>query len=147
MKRILLVIFFIAMIISLIIYKISYKKNYNILFLGEFNNIKELKIPNNYETNTFIYENITYKELIKSIKYNDYIIVKGKKIYLNQLINNSDYIFIKAEQIEYKNKCNKSNKVFNNYLNIINDNIDDLKKMINRISHAKVIIVNNRCGV
>ena len=90
-KNILLVIFFFALICSIIIYKISYEDSYRVLYIGE--NKKEL-LDNNYET--FLYDNITYKELINMIKNNDYYIMKNKNIYLNQLISSADKIIINA---------------------------------------------------
>ena len=147
MKRILLVIFFIAIIFSLIIYKITYKKTYNVLLLGEFNNIDKYNLPDNYNISTFIYDNTSYKELIKSIRYNDYIIIKEKKVYLNQLISKSDYIYVIANKEKYIDKCKKGKTTLRKYLDSIYDEKYELIKTIGKISHAKVIFVNYECGV
>lgn len=138
-KNILLVIFFFALICSIIIYKISYEDSYRVLYIGE--NKKEL-LDNNYET--FLYDNITYKELINMIKNNDYYIMKNKNIYLNQLISSADKIIINANNVEYKKRC-KNNKITKGYMDVLKNNKNELKNLILRFSNAKIVFVNNNC--
>ena len=129
MKKKILVIFLFAIIISLSIYKCSFKKIEKILVVGE----EKLSLKNN-NIDYFLYDNITYKELINSIKLNDYITIKNNKKYLNQLINSSSTIYITA---------NKSTCIKRNNLNDIE--ISNLQKLINiikKISFADVIIIN-----
>ena len=86
MKKILLVIFSLSIIICFIIYSITKRNESNILIVGEINNIfNEIK-TNKKNINMFLYNKIDYKELKSAIKNNDYIIIKKKKIYLNQLL-------------------------------------------------------------
>ena len=103
MNKKILVIFLFAIIILILIYKYSKKDDY-ILVVGEENIDFD---NNNYKINTFLYDNITYKELINSIRTNDYIIVKGRKIYLNELIYKSKYIIITAN----KKSCEKNSSL------------------------------------
>ena len=140
MKNNLLVIFFIAVFFSIIIYFCFKKENNKILLLGEYNNIDNIS---NRNITTFLYDNITYKELINSIKNNDYIIVKNKKVYLNQLISSSSKIIIFAGNNEYIKRCNKFN---DKYLSYLEKYKSDLKNIINKISDAEVIFINNSCS-
>lgn len=151
MKRKLLVIFFLSLIVSFIIYKVTLKPSKNILFFGENYLIKSSKsyldylYEKNYKINTFTYDNITYKDMLKKIKSNDYIIVKNKKIYLNQLISSSDYLIINANNKEYFNKCKKSKNIISNYNDFINNDINDLYNLIKKISKCKIIVISNYC--
>ena len=124
MKNKLLVIFLFAIISIYSIYNFSLKKNYT-LYIGNYDNylIRKNSIYNKYDNvSFFLYEKITYKELIKSIQSNDYMIKKWRKIYLQQLINKSNFIVIDiGDNDEY-------------YLK-------ELKILINRISYSKLIIV------
>ncbi len=143
MNKKILVIFLIAIITSLLIYK--YKKNDEIekvLFIGEkyyLNEIKETKF------NKFLYDNITYKELIKRIKSNDYVVLKNKKIYLNQLIMNSDKILIGANNKEYNVVCNNTDVNKKYIYNKINNDKKELLKLLKRITSSKIVILNNNC--
>jgi hypothetical protein len=76
MKIKLLVIFFFVSIISILIFKYYEKEEENILYIGEK---KYLNSINYNYYNLFLYDNITYKELINRIKDNDYIISKIKE--------------------------------------------------------------------
>ena len=124
MKNKLLVIFLFAIISIYSIYNFSLKTNYT-LDLGNYDNytLRKNSIHNKYDNvSYFLYEKITYKELIKSIQSNDYMIKKWRKIYLQQLINKSNFIVIDiGDNDEY-------------YLK-------ELKILINRISYSKLIIV------
>ena len=131
MKKILLVIFSFAIVICLIIYKSSINNKNSILLLGEY-----LQIDNN-NINTFLYNNITYKELINSIKSNDFIIIKNKKVYLNQLIYKSNMIIINANNKEYEKRCKKGN--IYNYNYFTNNNLEHLINIIKRISNSKIL--------
>ncbi len=141
MKRKLLVIFFIAVISSLLIYK-NKQSEENILYIGEREYLDEI----NYKKyDKFLYDNITYKELINSIKNNDYITVKNKKIYLNQLISNADIIIIGANNIEYNKNCNNERLNMNYYNKKIENNKHELTKLLNKITASKIEILKNTC--
>ena len=105
MKRKLLVIFFIAIISSLFIYKFSPKRK-EVLYIGEKEYLNDIKYSN---FKKYLYDNITYKELINSIDNNDYIVLKNRRVYLNQLLSDSDLIIIGANNIEYNKRCNQKN--------------------------------------
>ena len=95
MKNKLLVIFLFALISIIIIYSKTNKKDYT-LYIGNYDNYIDIedKINNKYNNlNKYLFEKITYKELINAIKNNDYIVIKDKKIYLQQLINNASYAY------------------------------------------------------
>ena len=141
MKNKLLVIFFIAIFFSILIYFCFKKENNKILLLGEYSNINNINREN---VTTFLYDNITYKELINAIKNNDYIIVKNKKVYLNQLINSSSKIIIFANNNEYIKRCNKNN---DKYLITLEKYKNNLRKIISKISNAEVIFISNSCDL
>ena len=142
MKIKILVIFILSILLTIIIYYLTIDKTKNILYIGETNNIINYK---DYEINTFLYDNITYKELIKSIKNNDNIVIKNKKIYLNQLVNKADFIIISINNIEYNKKCKKEDYIINKYNKLINNYKIELISLIKKISSGKVIIVENNC--
>lgn len=142
MKIKILVIFILSILLTIIIYYLTIDKTKNILYIGETNNIINYK---DYEINTFLYDNITYKELIKSIKNNDNIVIKNKKIYLNQLVNKADFIIISINNIEYNKKCKKEDYIINKYNKLINNYKIELISVIKKISSGKVIIVENNC--
>lgn len=141
MKRILLVIFFIAIIFSIIIYNNKPTRE-KILFIGEKEYLENIRY-NKYEK--FLYDNINYKELINSIKNNDYIIIKNRKIYLNQLISDSDIILIGVNNIEYNKKCNNKNFNKEQYDKKLNIDKKYLINLIKKISYSKIIIIDNYC--
>lgn len=140
MKKIkLIVIFFFAIISILIIYIFRCPKTNNILILGEnidFHN-------DNYNIRKYLYDNITYKELINCIKTDEKIIIKNKEVSLNELIANTDYLIINANNVEYLKRCN--NKVSEYYENIINNDKKKLILLLKRITIAKIIIIDNTC--
>ena len=141
MKRILLVIFFIAIIFSIIIYNNKPTRE-KILFIGE----KEYLENNRYnKSDKFLYDNINYKELINSIKNNDYIIIKNRKIYLNQLISDADIVLIGVNNIEYNKKCNNKNFNREQYDKKLNIDKKYLINLIKKISYSKIIIIDNYC--
>ena len=142
MKIKILVIFILSILLTIVIYYLTIDKTKNILYIGETNNIINYK---DYEINTFLYDNITYKELIKSIKNNDNIVIKNKKIYLNQLVNKADFIIISINNIEYNKKCKKEGYIINKYNKLINNYKIELISVIKKISSGKVIIVENNC--
>ena len=151
MKKILLVIFFFAIILSIIIYKLNVKENNNLLVLGDNyllykKNSYIDKIDDKYKISAFTYDNITYKELINCIKSNDYIIVKNKKIYLNQLIASANIIIINANNKEYDNKCKKNKRIQEQYNIQLEKEMNNLSNIIKKISSAKVIIIKNSCN-
>lgn len=139
-KNILLVIFFFAIIFCILIYKISYKEKNNILFVGEYDDM----LVNDKHLETFLYDNITYKELINMIKRNDYYFIKNKRVYLNQLIGKSDKIIIKANDIEYKKKC-KNHQITNRYIKTLEIEKNELKSLISRFSNAEIIYLKSEC--
>lgn len=142
MRNKILIIFIIAFLISILIYFRTKNNDKKILIIGD-NEIINNKIPKNIQKYQF--NNITYKEIINKIKYNDKIIIKNKKYYINQLISKADLIILNANNNEYFNKCKKNNIILNNYDHILEYNINDLIKIINKISKAKIIVVGNYC--
>lgn len=141
MKRILLVIFFIAIIFSIIIYNNKPTRE-KILFIGEKEYLEIIRY-NKYDK--FLYDNINYKELINSIKNNDYIIIKNRKIYLNQLISDADIVLIGVNNIEYNKKCNNKNFNREQYDKKLNIDKKYLINLIKKISYSKIIIIDNYC--
>ena len=141
MKRILLVIFFIAIIFSIIIYNNKPKRE-KVLFIGEKEYLENIRY-NKYDK--FLYDNINYKELINSIKNNDYIIIKNRKIYLNQLISDADIVVIGVNNIEYNKKCNNKNFNREQYDKKLNIDKKYLINLIKKISYSKIIIIDNYC--
>ena len=138
MKKILLVIFS-CFIISYLIYYAKFSENSKILFIGE----KNISINNN-KIKYYLYDKITYKELLKCIRNNDYYVVKEQKIYLTPLISSSKTIIINANQDEYNNRCKKKN--INNYNYFVNKDLNDLLRLINKISLANIIVIENTCN-
>ena len=122
------------------IYIIEYKENKSILILGE--NI-DLNI-NNYYIQKYLYDNITYKELIKIIIKDEQIIIKGKESSLNQLLNNYEIIVLNVNNKEYQKKC-RTNSLSNKYINNINKNKSELLYYLKRITNSKIIIIDNSC--
>lgn len=154
MKYKILVIFFISIILCVVIYFININDNKKILILGD----NFLLGKNNsydsyfrYNSNVlnvnklFVSDSKSYKEILSDIKKNNYIISKGNKIYLNQVISDSDYIILNANNSEYLNKCKKGLNVIDNYNDVINDELNNLIEVIAKISHGKIIILSNFC--
>lgn len=150
MKKKLLVIFFLLCIILAFIYnKYKYDK-INVLLLGDSQIINSKHnyleyFDDKYKINTFLFDNITYNELYKSIKNNNKKVIKNKDVYLNQLISKSNMIIINANNNEYFNKCKKSNNIINNYNEILSESINQLVNLIKKISKSKVIVIGNYC--
>ena len=141
MKKILLVIFFFALISSIMIYKNRPIKE-KVLFIGEKEYLKDI----NYDKyDVFLYDNITFKQLINSIKNNDYIIIKNKKVYLNQLLANSNKILIGVNNIEYNKKCNNKEINIQTYNNRIELYKKELLNILEKMSYSKIIIMDNYC--
>lgn len=154
MKNKILVIFFIALIFSVIIYKININNKKNILILGD-----KYYLSSNYKTYDYFlrdkYYNVnilltdetdTYSKIKEKIINNYSITIKNKKMYLSQEISKANYIIISANNSNYMEKCNKSKKVSYNYIKKINNDINDLINIINKISTSKIIIIDNSCS-
>lgn len=154
MKNKILVIFFLALIFSVIIYKININNKKNILILGD-----KYYLSSNYKTyDHFLrdkYYNVnilltdetdTYSKIKEKIISNYSITIKNKKMYLSQEISKANYIIISANNSNYMEKCNKSKKVSYNYIKKINNDINDLINIINKISTSKIIIIDNSCS-
>lgn len=154
MKNKILVIFFIALIFSVLIYKINTNNKKNILILGD-----KYYLSSNYKTyDHFLrdkYYNVnrlltdetdTYSKIKEKIINNYSITIKNKKMYLSQEISKANYIIISANNSNYIEKCNKSKKVSLNYIKKINNDIIDLINIINKISTSKIIIIDNSCS-
>ncbi len=154
MKNKILVIFFLALIFSVIIYKININNKKNILILGD-----KYYLSSNYKTyDHFLrdkYYNVnilltdetdTYSKIKEKIINNYSITIKNKKMYLSQEISKANYIIISANNSNYMEKCNKSKKVSYNYIKKINNDINDLINIINKISTSKIIIIDNSCS-
>lgn len=153
MKNKILVIFFISLLLSFIIYKITLNSNKYILILGD-NYFKSddnrdyiyfLKEKYRNVNNLLTEENDTYDNIINKIKKNYKISFKKNNIYLNQEISKADYIIISANNKEFNDKCNKYINVKNKYIKKVNSDITELIYLINRISTSKIIIMDSSC--
>lgn len=154
MKNKILVIFLIALIFSILIYKITISSKINILILGDKyflnSNFKtyDTFLKNKYYNvnNLLTEENDTYKNIEDKIESNYSIKIKNKKMYLSQEISKANYIIISANNKQYNEKCNKSKKITNYYINKTNTEIYSLIYIINKISSSKIIIMDNSCS-
>lgn len=157
MKIKILVIFFLALILSFIIYNVTLNNRKSILILGD-NHL----LDSSYKTydkylyddfkddvvffnELFTEEDKTYKDIINDIKNNKYVISKNKNIYLNQLISNANIIILNANNSEYFKKCNKSKSIIKEYNKKVSNDIDSLIRIINKISTSKIIVIGNYC--
>ena len=128
MKIKILVIFFLALILSFIIYNVTLNNRKSILILGD-NHL----LDSNYKTydkylyddfkddvvffnELFTEEDKTYKDIINDIKNNKYVISKNKNIYLNQLISKANIIILNANNNEYFIKHNRLENIYNNFM-------------------------------
>lgn len=154
MKYKILVIFFMSIILSIAIYFININNNKKIVILGDdFLISKNNSYDSYFKYNSnisnvnklFVSDNKNYKEILSDIKNNNYIISKGNKIYLNQVISDSDYIILNANNSEYLNKCKKGINIISNYNNVIKEDLYNLIEVINKISQGKIIIISNFC--
>lgn len=154
MKNKILVIFLIALIFSILIYKITISSKINILILGDkyflnsnFKTYDTFLKDKYYNVNNLLTEeNDTYKNIEDKIKSNYSIKIKNKKMYLSQEISKANYIIISANNKQYNEKCNKSIKITNYYINKTNTEINSLIYIINKISSSKIIIMDNSCS-
>lgn len=153
MKNKILVIFFISILFSSIIYKFTLSNNKYILILGD-NYFKSscnkdyiyfLKEKYRNVNNLLTEENDTYENIINKIKKNYKISLKKNNIYLNQEISKADYIIISANNKEFNEKCNKYVNVKNKYIKKVDSNITELIYLINKISTSKIIIMDSSC--
>ena len=85
------------------------------------------------------------QELLRAIDSNESIVIKNKRVYLNELIANTDYIIINANEIEYLKRC--KNKVNNYYEEMLIKNKKIIINKIKKISNAKIIIIDNNCNI
>ena len=152
-----LVIFFMALIFSFIIYDVTLTNRKSVLILGDnhltTNEYKtydkylydDLKDNVVFFNELFTFDKNNYKDILNDIKNNKYIVTKNKKLYLNQLISKSNIIILNANNEEYFNKCNKSDSILKEYDRKIYDDLNNLINVINKISTAKIIIIGNYC--
>lgn len=157
MKIKILVIFFLALIMSFIIYNVTLNNRKSVLILGD-NHL----LDSNYKTyDKYLYDDLkdnvvffnelfteegkTYKDIINDIKDNKYVVFKNKNVYLNQLISKANIIILNANNSEYFKKCNKSKSIIKEYNKKISNDIDSLIKIINKISTSKIIVIGNYC--
>lgn len=157
MKIKILVIFFLALIMSFIIYNVTLNNRKSILILGD-NHL----LDSSYKTyDKYLYDDLkddvvffnelfteeakTYKDIINDIKDNKYVISKNKNIYLNQLISKANIIILNANNSEYFKKCNKSKSIIEEYNKKISNDIDSLIKIINKISTSEIVVIGNYC--
>lgn len=157
MKIKILVIFFLALIFSFIIYDVTLTNRKSVLILGDnhlTNNeyktydkylYDDLKDNVVFFNELFTFDKSNYKDILNDIKNNKYIVTKNKKLYLNQLISKSNIIILNANNEEYFNKCNKSDSILKEYDRKIYDDLNNLINVINKISTAKIIIIGNYC--
>lgn len=161
MKYKLLVIFFIAIVLTLLIYKLTYKDNINILSLGSnlskgktpFNGIKNgydyylkkyLNKEKNYSYINYVKtENNLLDTLLESIKNYKEVIVKGKKKNINQIVSKSDYIILDLNDNKTISKCN--NKDYLLFVNKKKDEVEKLLKIIRKINNNTVLILGIYC--
>lgn len=153
MKNKILVIFFISLLFSFIIYKITLNNNKYILILGD-NYFKSednkdyiyfLKEKYSNVNNLLTEENETYENIINKIKRNYKISFKKDNIYLNQEISKASHIIISANNKEFNEKCNKYINIKNKYIKKVNSDIAELIYLINKISTSKIIIMDSSC--
>jgi hypothetical protein len=133
--------------ISICIFYKFKSDNIKILFLGDdivYN--KYIKDIDEYKIEKYLYDSVTYKEILSDIKSNSYKVIKNKSIYLNQLISSSDVIIFSANNFEYKNKCKKSNRIISDYDDSIKNDINNLTNVIDKISNSKIFIIGNSCS-
>ena len=152
-----ILVIFLALIFSFIIYDVTLTNRKSILMLGD-NHLTN----NEYKTyDKYLYDDLkndvvffnelftldknNYKDILNDIKNNKYVVSKNKKIYLNQLISKSNIIILNANNEEYFNKCNKSDSILKEYDKKIYDDLNNLINVINKISTAKIIIIGNYC--
>lgn len=157
MKIKILVIFFLALIMSFIIYNVTLNNRKSILILGDNHLLDssyktydkylydDLKDDVVFFNELFTEEGKTYKDIINDIKDNKYVISKNKNVYLNQLISKANIIILNANNSEYFKKCNKSKSIIEEYNKKISNDIDSLIKIINKISTSKIIVIGNYC--
>ena len=100
---------------------------------------------NSFNYNKYLFDEVSYNNIQNYIVNNDYKVVKGKNIYLNQLISNSDVIILNANNFEYNNKCKKNKRIISEYDKILFYDLEKLVNLINRISSAKVYVIGNYC--
>ncbi len=140
-KNILSVIFFLLCILCIVIYRKFDESKLDYIFIGD----SDVYYKNNLNYEKYLYDNISYKLLRDNIVNNDYKIIKGKYIYLNQVIANSDVIILNANNFSYLNKCKKSKRIINDYDKILGKDLDSLVAIINKISNAKIFVIGNYC--
>lgn len=157
MKIKILVIFFLALIMSFIIYNVTLNNRKSILILGD-NHL----LDSNYKTyDKYLYDDLkddvvffnelfteegkTYKDIINDIKDNKYVISKNKNVYLNQLISKANIIILNANNSEYFKKCNKSKSIIEEYNKKVSNDIDSLIRIINKISTSEIVVIGNYC--
>ena len=157
MKIKILVIFFLALIFSFIIYDVTLTNRKSILILGDNHLINsEYKTYDKYlyddlKDNVIFFNELftldknNYKDILNDIKNNKYVISKNKKVYLNQLLSKSNIIILNANNEEYFKKCNKSENILKEYDKKIYNDLNNLISVINKISTAKIIIIGNYC--
>lgn len=160
MKRILniLVIFLMAIIITIIIYKKEYKQNINILVIGDelslgvtpFGNINNsyvyyLKRNNNYNITTINKPKLTYDELYNMIYFDKKIYYKGEYTNIKNIIKQNNIIILNANTNKSLNKCNKNNRIYKEYLD---NTFEKTTKIIDQIyitGTNKVIVLSPYC--
>lgn len=140
-KNKLSVIFFLLCILSFLIYKRFDSAKLKFLYIGD----SETYYENSFNYDKYIYDNINYKNIYVNIINNDHKIIKGKNLYLNQLISGSDIIILNANTFEFANKCKKNTRIIGEYDKIIFEDLEKLVDLINRISDAKVYVIGNYC--
>ncbi len=149
-----LIIFFIAFLFTILIYlNYSNGKKLKVLILGD-NYLYELTSSNyikllNDEYNVNYYYIDEYKkinDIIVDVMNNKCIYNKSNKECLNNSIAAADIIIINSDNNNYFSRCNKN-------IRIIKENNEKeyrdyikLKKIISKISNAKVLIVGNYCS-
>ena len=147
MKNKLPVIFLLLCLISYLIFKKFDSNNLKVLYIGDaltYNSI--VSYLNSFDTNKYIYDNITYKEINNDIKTNSYRVIKDELLYLNQLIGNADVIVLNANNFKYMLKCRKNERIITEYNDILKKELDLLIKSINMITETEIFVIGNYCN-
>lgn len=141
------VIFFLLCFISIFIFNRFKSENIDVLYVGDNKEYYQyISSINEFNLNKYTYNTSSYKKIIDDIKSNSLKIVKEKNVYLTQMLSESDVIILSSNNFEYKNKCKKIDRIISEYDLILNEDINSLISILNKISKAKIIVLGNSCN-
>jgi hypothetical protein len=153
------IVFFIAILFTIIIYfSFDQRKTY-ILSLGDdlslgktpfntynYSYIDYLINNNNYIINTsFMSENITYDDIYNRIYYDELIYDKGSYKNIKNIIRKSDIVILTANNNITFNKCEKNERIINEYLDNLFNKITNIADIIYNIKDLKIIVLTPYC--